>query len=156
MYCRNCLEQLPEGVRFCPYCGTPVTGDDGPLRPVVDFSSRIRPVLPDNEYGQKEAAGRILLMNQRLQLGIWNVSEGEEILVGRSRECRIVVSVKEVSRYHCRIRWDGHRGQYLVVDISRGGLFLASGERLAEGKTTALYPNTRLIFPNRDYYLCLL
>jgi uncharacterized RDD family membrane protein YckC len=34
-YCRKCGSELPEGAKYCPVCGTPVSAEEAPAAPTV-------------------------------------------------------------------------------------------------------------------------
>ncbi len=59
-----------------------------------------------------------------------------ELLIGRDRSCNIVFSpnTPEVSRQHCKIRYDEEHNAFILGDMSSTyGTFLGNGKKLAKG-----------------------
>lgn len=65
------------------------------------------------------------------------------VVIGReASECNIILdkTAEKVSRKHCIIKYDALLRVYMVIDCSRNGTFLSSGQRLENGVVTRVAP----------------
>jgi Protein of unknown function (DUF3662)/FHA domain len=69
-------------------------------------------------------AARALLVGE----GRRNVLSGERVLLGRSRECDVMLSDPNVSRRHAEVRADG--GRWVVVDLGSTNGIKVNGRRV--------------------------
>lgn len=73
------------------------------------------------------------------------------VYVGRdATRCQHVITDAKVSRVHCSFTYVGTINQYRVVDQSKNGTFLESGERLVTGQEYYLKPMTKLYIANEN------
>ena len=69
---------------------------------------------------------------------VFDISRGDEIAMGRSaKECHIVFDQfqEEVSRIHCKIRYDLNTEDFYITDCSSLGTYMEDGTRLENGVT---------------------
>jgi hypothetical protein len=52
MVCNNCGREFPDGVQFCPNCGTPVSGNAGNQNGQPNYQQNGQPNYQQNNYGQ--------------------------------------------------------------------------------------------------------
>src|SRR5215208_5793666 len=97
-------------------------------RPQIEFHSDDR--LDIGEFG---------IQAQLLSEGRRNMLSGERVLIGRSRECDIVVSDANVSRRHIELR-RGERG-WAAVDLGSTNGMKVNGRRLSHAE---LEPGDRI------------
>ncbi len=68
----------------------------------------------------------------------FDISDGKEITMGRSSsDCQIVFDQyqDEISRVHCRVRYDMNTNDFYITDCSKLGTYLENGTRLENGVT---------------------
>lgn len=70
----------------------------------------------------------------------FDISDGSEVVFGRSKEANIVFDQYEtdISRRHCTVRFDRATGKFAVTDFSTNGTYLEDGSMLKNGKTELL------------------
>ena len=77
----------------------------------------------------------------------FNIPHTQPLLIGRDPQiCQVVFpdTVSAVSRKHCLLRYDAANGVSLLEDCgSANGTFLASGERLIQGRVYSLRPGDK-------------
>jgi hypothetical protein len=119
-------EEVPAGVEGAPSAGdfghTMVYSPDRAAR-------RLEPEVPSAPGGQALLVGE----------GRRNVLSGERVLLGRSRECDIVLADPNVSRKHAEVRRDD--GGWAVVDLGSTNGIKLNGRRVDQG---ALQPGDRI------------
>jgi hypothetical protein len=119
-------EEAPVGVEAAPSAGdfghTMVYSPDRAAR-------RLEPEPPP------EARGQALLIGE----GRRNVLSGERLVVGRSRECDIVLGDPNVSRKHAEVRRDGEG--WAVIDLGSTNGIKLNGRRVDQG---TLQPGDRI------------
>lgn len=107
------------------------------------------PVQPVQPVQRGEAARGALVCTAGEFVGArFPMAQGASISIGRSpSQCQIVLreAGHNVSRLHCRIRYDAQTGRYGVTDFSTNGTYLAGGQRLTGGREAALPPGTELL-----------
>ena len=111
----------------------PATPQEKPLHPVVHSLS--------DQHG-----------NQKVYLG------EESILVGRSRECKIIYKegTPGVSGRHCTIAWDAEKNCFIVRDLgSTYGTYLDSGMKLEANKPYQLNAGESFYLGEKDNMLSL-
>lgn len=74
-----------------------------------------------------------------------DISDGEQIMIGRSpKDANLVISANRVSRRHCTVRYDAISNEYIVIDKSSNGTYLADGTRIAKDVETRLPQGSKI------------
>ncbi|MDR2355006.1 MAG: protein kinase [Clostridiales Family XIII bacterium] len=82
----------------------------------------------------------------------WAIPKNMDILIGRSSElCNIVIDDLNISRKHCRIRYDAQRNLFYIMDMSSNGTFDASGNRYDRDGWTPLSPEGFFYLSTADF-----
>jgi FhaA, N-terminal domain/FHA domain len=68
--------------------------------------------------------GRALLVGE----GRRSVLSGDHVVLGRSRECEVVLADPNVSRKHAEVRWDG--GRWVIADLGSTNGVKVNGRRV--------------------------
>ena len=69
------------------------------------------------------------------------VQPGETIIIGRDAAvCNLVLQDHVISRIHCYIQFDESRGDYIVKDVSRYGVFDDSGKQIESNTDVRIKP----------------
>ncbi len=86
-----------------------------------------------------------------------SIADGQEILLGRSPHNHLVFEgQEEISRDHCKIRWDEGRQKYIINDYSANGSFIKGKEScLPQNLDILLAPGTTIMLAdeNNTFYL---
>jgi hypothetical protein len=98
----------------------PSAGDFG--HTMVYSPDRAARVL-DEERGARDGARALLVGDGRR-----SVLSGDHMLLGRSRECEVVVSDPNVSRRHAELRRDG--GRWVIADLGSTNGIKVNGRRV--------------------------
>lgn len=85
----------------------------------------------------------------------WKIGTDCDIHLGRSsNDCEICVQGPDVSRIHCMVRYDSHKGNFVVTDKSANGTFTENG-LIGKGRTAAVKPGEKLYLVSKRYELLL-
>lgn len=86
-----------------------------------------------------------------------SMDDGKSVIIGRSpQECNLIVKGDQVSRKHCSVTYDPGQDDYLVVDYSSNGTYLADDDsRLASYREERLRPGTRIYLGTKAVRFCL-
>lgn len=80
----------------------------------------------------------------------------QKILIGRDEKVAdIVLAAPKVSRLHCVVVYHELDNMYELLDVSKNGVFLEDGQRLAKDTTYQLKPGTKLCFGDKEVVYCL-
>lgn len=86
-----------------------------------------------------------------------SIADGKEILLGRSPRNHLVFEGQEdISREHCKIRWDATRQEYVINDYSANGSFIKGKEDcLPQNLDILLAPGTTIMLADEKntFYL---
>lgn len=85
-----------------------------------------------------------------------DISDGEEIMIGRSpKDANLVISNGKISRRHCLIQYDKINREYIVVDKSTNGTYMADGTRLEKEKESRLPLGSKIFIADVNNLFCL-
>lgn len=85
----------------------------------------------------------------------WKFEADRNIHLGRSsNDCEICVQGPDVSRIHCMVRYDSHKGTFVVADKSANGTFTEYG-LIGKGRTATVKPGGKLYLVSKRYELLL-
>lgn len=92
-----------------------------------------------------EEKGAVIFTSGKLAGTIVRLKDGQKITLGRDvKKAEIVIEVETVSRVHCTIQYHNASNNYLVCDLSKNGVFIDNGKRLAPGTEVSLEPGSEL------------
>lgn len=60
MQCKKCGKEIPEGTKFCPYCGAPQTEETTPVQQ-QNYEQNNTPVQSNNDAGKGAATASLVL-----------------------------------------------------------------------------------------------
>ncbi len=140
----------------------------------VEISEAAIPQVEEIRQEQVEAKYSIMMEEQKQQpqepehgvlIGLSGMyagaripmTDGEYLLLGRQADNHLVFEGQEnVSRSHCRIKWDAAGGKYFIRDYSSTGTYLNGTEDcLPQNLDLALAPGSRIALGNKDNEFCL-
>jgi len=108
--CPRCGSDNPDDGRFCHQCGL---GLGDPLPPPDEEETMLIRFLSADAHGATGAA-RVWLIDPRGEQVDNILDLGDLTVIGRRRDCNIVLPDNSVSRQHARIRREGDR--YFIAD----------------------------------------
>lgn len=126
---------------------------------VLDYQNRTQS-MTDFVKELKKAEGIAipvphLLLNIEGESRKWKFEADRDIHMGRSsNDCEICVQGPDVSRIHCMIRYDSHKGYFIVTDKSANGTFTEYG-LIGKGRTVNVKPGGKLYLVSKRYKLLL-
>lgn len=79
-----------------------------------------------------ERAGAIVFISGRLVGTIVHLHDEEKVTLGRdAAKVQVIIASNTVSRVHCTITYYKEKDEYAIFDMSKNGVFLSSGQKIA-------------------------
>lgn len=92
-----------------------------------------------------EKTGAIIFIGGKLVGTIIHLNDGEKITLGRDAgKAQVVIASDTISRVHCTITYYDKRKLYVVFDMSKNGVFVKRGQKIARETEVSLNPGTEL------------
>ena len=92
-----------------------------------------------------EEKGAIIFTGGKLAGTIVRLNDEQKITLGRdSARADIVIASDTVSRVHCTIVYHGDTNSYTLFDMSKNGVFIGRGQRIAQKMEVRLYSGDEL------------
>ena len=92
-----------------------------------------------------EKTGAIIFISGKLVGTIVHLNDGEKIILGRDAgKAQVVIASDTVSRVHCTITYYKEKKLYVVFDMSKNGVFVKRGQKIAHETEVSLNPGTEL------------
>jgi hypothetical protein len=146
MYCTQCGTPLPQDARFCPSCGAPVTGADGPdtgSQAPVGVDSTTAAIDPGTfdatidlgDIPQLDPGTGMLVVVRGPNAGSRYLLDRDTTTIGRHPDSHIFLDDVTVSRRHAEVtRTDG---TLLLRDLGSLNGTYVGGDRVEERTLTS-------------------